>query len=266
MIERVLLTLVFIGAMGFLAEQAKSITASAGTLETTSLAHASSFSDYSNIYITAEAALSTRVGRGETLFALNEQKKLPIASLTKLMTALIVLERYDLTHPIATSEFATLPVRDLLYITLMESSNHAAYALSELMGAKEFVDSMNAKAAQLGMKDTHFNDSTGLSSESYSTAHDVALLSTHLVQNYPLFTKIVGLKEFDLYVNGKLRRRLVNTNRLLGEYGIVGGKTGWTNEAKGCLMVFEKKGEEYIVHVVLGAEDRFEEMKKLIHI
>lgn len=216
------------------------------------------------------------------LFNRDSKKKLPIASLTKLMTALVVLENYDLNQKVVISQAAmeqegeqgnllaweTLSVKNLLYITLIESSNRAAYALSEVMGNDKFIASMNEEAQKMGLLNTHFNDSTGLDPKSYSTAEDLAKLSQYLFLNYPLFKEITGLKEFDLYLDGNVfHHKLISTNKLLGEVpGVVSGKTGWTDTAKGCFMVIQespKKGN-YLIYVVLGAEDRFGEMKKLI--
>lgn len=236
--------------------------------------------------IQAAAAFSLRVSDTETavLFSQEENKKLPIASLAKLMTALIVLERYDLTHETTISEKAMeqegdqgnlkvgekFSVRDLLYITLIESSNRAAYALAEMMGNNEFVAAMNTRARDLKMSRTHFEDSTGINFASQSSAHDVATLSRYLFENYTLFREIISLKEFDLYLaNGTFHHNLVNTNKLLGEAtDVVGGKTGWTNQARGCFMAITARADssEYTIYVILGAEDRLVEMRKLIQL
>lgn len=217
------------------------------------------------------------------IFSKSEKEKLPIASLTKLMTALVVLKNYDLNEEVSISEAAMaqegvqgvlklgeiLTVKDLLYITLIESSNRAAYALSEVIGTDKFVGLMNKTSQELGLENTYFKDSTGLDEGSYSSAEDLAKLSGYLFENYPLFSKIVGLKKFDLYLkDGSLHHSLENTNRLLGELPfLVGGKTGWTNVALGCVMIIqqEPETEDYLVYVILGAEDRFLEMEKLIN-
>ncbi len=230
--------------------------------------------------IHASAAFSTELESGRVLFSQNAQKKLPIASLTKLMTALVVLDQYDLGYPVTISAEAmaqegsqgnlkagqVLSVKDLLYILLMESSNRSAYALAQVMGVDAFVAAMNVKAQSSGLLDTHFADSSGLSLNSYSTAKDVAQLSGYLFTNYPLFREIIGLKEFNLYLpDGALHHKLVTTNQLLGQLDIVGGKTGWTAEARGCFMVIRQVGQTHTINVILGAEDRFLEMKKLIN-
>lgn len=239
----------------------------------------------SNLIINAQSFISVKIepGYGRILFSKNEEEKLPIASLSKLMTALVVLEEYDLSYNVAISQSAmdqegeqgnleegeVLSVKNLLYITLIESSNKAAKALSEVMGTDKFVDLMNEKAKEMGLQNTHFEDSTGLDEKSYSTSVDLAKLSGYLFENYPLFREIIKLKEFDLYLsNGVFHHKLINTNKLLGQVsGVMGGKTGWTDSAKGCFMLIQEgqKDKNYLIYVILGAEDRFLEMQKLIN-
>ena len=228
----------------------------------------------------AAVTLSVNIEAGQTttLFSLDADKKLPVASLTKLMTALVALQNYEVTDPIIISAEAmaiegeqgslklgeTLPVKSLLRIMLIESSNRAAYALAEHMGVDPFIIAMNEMAQSLGFENTHFVDSSGLSADSYSTAADIAMLTQHLFEHQPLFGEMVSLPTYDLYVNDVLHHTLINTNQLLGQQQIVGGKTGYTDIAKGCLMAIQKTATGYNVHVVLGAEDRFGEVEKLI--
>lgn len=232
----------------------------------------------------ARAALSIKIGENENqiAFAKNAQTRLPIASLTKLMTALVVLKHYDLEQKTvvgqgamaqigeqgALKEGETLSVKDLLYIMLMESSNRAAYALSQILGSEAFIARMNEEARNLGMDNTHFNDSTGLDAKSYSTVQDLAVLSQYLFERYPLFLEIIRLKEYSLYTDEeKLHHKLETTNKLLGQEGIIGGKTGWTNEARGCMMALVQNSDGSIaINIILGAEDRFLEMRKLIEL
>lgn len=233
--------------------------------------------------IGAESAISLEISddQEKVLFEKQGDKKLPIASLTKLMTALVVLETYDLSKEIVVDKPAMsqvgeqgdlkegqmLSIKNLLYITLIESSNKAAFLLSEVIGEDNFILLMNANAKALGLPNTHFADTTGLDSASYSTTEDVAKLSGYLFFNYPLFREIVSLKEYNLYLpDGSFHHKLINTNQLLGQIdGLVGGKTGWTNIAKGCFMAIEKnKDGNYVIYVVLGAEDRFSAMKNLM--
>lgn len=233
--------------------------------------------------VSAKSAISVELSgylEENILFEKSIDEKLPIASLVKLMTALVVLKSYNLDQEISISKSAmaqvgeqgelkegeVLSVKNLLYITLIESSNRAAYALSEAVGKDEFVSLMNNESGNLGLEDTYFEDSTGLSDKSYSTAEDLAKLSKHLFLNYPLFREIIGLKEFNLYLpDGSIHHKIINTNELLGQNEIIGGKTGYTYVAQGCFMAIQRKfPEKYIIHIILGAEDRVLEMKKLI--
>lgn len=236
--------------------------------------------------IAAKAAFSLKIDRGEVwdiLYQKDVKERLPIASLTKLMTALVVLENYDLSLPIKISKKAveqeedlgqlkigeTLTAKDLLYIMLIESSNDAAYALADAIGVGNFVDVMNWEAKSLGLKNTHFANPNGLDdSQNYSSAQDLAILTRNLLEN-PLLWQILGTLRYALYLpDGTFHHQLVNTNELLNEIpGIIGGKTGWSPQAGGCLVsVLKNDGGEYSINVILGAADRFAEMKKLIQI
>ena len=245
-----------------------------------------------DLEIGAKSAISVLInneGNPRILFEKGGDKRLPIASLTKLMTVSVVLENYDLTEKVEISKEAVLQesefgnlkigeeffVKDLLYPLLMESSNDAAYALSETIGEEEFVDLMNIKAANLGLENTFFLNPTGLDPDNlsdltnYSTAKDLVKLTNYLLKNQPLIWDILGTFEFDLYSSdGVLHHRLKNTNELLKEgANIIGGKTGWTPQAQGCLLLVygtpQNRGK--IINVILGSEDRFGEMKKLIN-
>lgn len=233
----------------------------------------------------AKSAISVQIGPDsqEILYTKNTTEKLPIASLTKLMTSLVVLENYDLNTKVQISQEAmnqigeqgvlklgeTLSVENLLYIALIESSNRAAYAMSEVVGLDNFIAFMNKRAQDLGLLNTHFADSSGLSSDSYSTVEDLVKLSQYLYENQPLFREIVSLKEYDLYLeDGKLHHKLLSTNKLLGEVeGIVGGKTGFTNEARGCFMVIKENTQEnkYTINIILGSEDRLSAIKEVLN-
>lgn len=239
-----------------------------------------------DLKIDAEAAISVEtdlLAQKKVLFKKDETKILPIASLSKLMTALVVLENYNLSRPAVISEIAvsqegeqgdlktgqSLSIKNLLYIMLIESSNDAAYSLSGIMGQDKFIALMNREAKDIGLINTYFADSSGLNDSSYSTAKDLVELAEYLLNKYPLVWEIIGLKEYDLYLdNNEFHHKLINTNKLLGEIPeVIGGKTGFTKVAKGTFLVVEKSPQEgnYLIHVVLGSADRLEEMKKIIN-
>lgn len=234
--------------------------------------------------ISAESVISVESNlsnEDKILFEKNSETKLPIASLTKLMTAVIVLDNYSLSSNITVDKIAdsqdpmkqdvklgdTMPVESFLEIMLVESSNKSAYALSELIGEQKFVELMNQKAAEIGLQNTYFNDPTGLSDQNVSTASDLVKLAKYILKNYPKISDISGAKEFYIPNFGKVE----NTDQLLGEVPeIVCSKTGFTTQAKGCLLLVIRpkghpaKSNDYLINVILGADDRFSEMKKLI--
>jgi len=218
------------------------------------------------------------------LYRANIKEKLPIASLTKIMTAIIVLENLNLDDVIVVSRKAVmtegengrlvigekLTVRDLLYVMLIESSNDAAVALKDRIN--NFVVLMNKKAKELGLENTHFVDPTGISKFNYSTISDLAKMVEYSFDK-PLIWQILGIKELEVYSQDrKFRHHLVNTNKLLFESAnlqtqIIGGKTGFTKEAGGCMLTMIKKPNkpgEYLIVIVLGANNRELETKKLI--
>ncbi len=230
----------------------------------------------------------------EEIFSKESDLKLPIASLTKLMTALIVLDNYDLNETIVITERAFLrdfsrtsgffvgekyTVKDLLHPLLMESSNATAYALAQRLrelpdeeeyrdNLNNFIYSMNQRAKSLGMNDTYFINPCGLDPSSnqtanYSTAQDLLLLARE-VANYPLILEITSLPSFNLSrLDGFVKHRIVNTNVLLSEIpGIIGGKTGTTARAQQCLLLITDQEE---ILVILGSQDRFGEARKLFN-
>lgn len=235
--------------------------------------------------IEAKSAISVKIdksGNQKILFGKNENQILPIASLSKLMTALVALESYNLSQQLEVTKEAveqpedfgqlkigeSLSAENLLYLILIESSNDSAFTLSELIGQKGFVDLMNLEAEHLGLFGTHFTDPTGYSVENYSTTKDLVTLAQYLIEKRPIIWEISSFSEFDLYTpDGVFHHKLLNTNQLLGEYTeIIGGKTGYTEEAGGCFILILKnsKDESFLINVILGSEDRFEEMRKLI--
>lgn len=236
--------------------------------------------------------LPAQAGEAKILFEKEGAHRLPIASLTKLMTALVASKHYDSIESIEISRSAVLEeqevgylrvgdvfsMQDLLYPLLMESSNDAAAALAEIMGREAFVDLMNLEAKELGLEDTRFVNPTGLDPNNpadplnYSTARDLAVLAGYLAKEHPDILQILSIKEQDLFtLAGAFHHTMKNTNELLSFEGwptpIVGGKTGWTPLAKGCLVLVlqSPKGQGFLVNVVLGAEDRFSAMKTLVN-
>ncbi len=217
-------------------------------------------------------------GESKILFEKNSDVVLPIASITKLMTAIIVLDNYNLSDTWQVDKIAdsqspmkpdvklndTMTVNSFLEIMLIESSNKSAYTLSELVGTDKFIELMNKKAKEMGLRNTFFVDPSGLSSGNVSTAKDLAKLAEYILINYPKIGEIT--REKNIYIIGF--GYVTNTDELLGEIPeIVCSKTGFTTQAKGCLLlaINNLKNKDYFINVVLGADNRFLEMKKLIN-
>ena len=194
------------------------------------------------------------------------------------MTAVVVLDNYNLLNNITVDQAAdsqeamkldvflgdNLKVESLLDIMLIESSNKSAYALSEAMGEPAFVNLMNKKAGDIGLKNTFFADPTGLSDQNVSTANDLSKLAEYILKNYPKIVEISGTKKLFVPDFGTVE----NTDELLGEVPeAICSKTGFTPEAKGCLLLVlnNPKNSDYLINIILGADDRFSEMKKLIN-
>lgn len=225
--------------------------------------------------INAKSAISVESdlnGANRIIFEKDSSLPLPIASLTKLMTAVVVLDNYNPSEIITISQLADaqdpaeqylkagdeMSARVFLEIMIIGSSNKAAYVLSEKIAGQNFVGLMNQKAKDLGLENTFFTDSTGLSPENISTTSDLVKLAEHILKNYPEIARISAIRE--LYVPGV--GNIVNTNQLLEEIpGIFFSKTGFTAKANGCLLLAVKPN---LINIILGADDRFLEMKKII--
>lgn len=210
------------------------------------------------------------------LYAKNENERLPIASMVKIMTVLLTLEAVDrgelsLDEKVPVSENAASMggsqvfldagtehrAGDLLKSVIMASANDSCVALAErVSGSVEgFVSDMNARAAELGMKDTRFANCTGLpAAESFSTAHDVALMFREVIR-HPVYFEDAGVWLED-YVHPDGRTTVMtNTNKLVKFYnGCDGGKTGFTSEAKFCLAATAARDGMRVIAVVAGAD------------
>jgi len=257
----------------------------------------------------AKSALSLKInkaGKEKVLFRKNTQNILPIASLTKLMTAIIAIEdteNYDFKKEIIISKEAAdqenvleggnlnigekISVEKLLHLMLVNSSNDAAFALSEVIGEKgeNFVIKMIQKANDLGLQNTHFVNPTGLDPNdlhyseetsnyfNYSTVEDLAKLARYILNEFPLIYEISASQPYYQVKNG--------FSGLYLKQNIIGGKTGYTKEAGGCMFLvldynppttipaegWAPKNGNYFINIILGTESasvRVGEMQKLI--
>jgi D-alanyl-D-alanine endopeptidase (penicillin-binding protein 7) len=216
---------------------------------------------------------NTTTGHSPIAQQVHEQR--PLASITKLMTALVALDTgYALERPVPLNRrwSTVLPARsytrgELMTAMLVRSDNSASETLAGDYpgGRDEFIREMNDRARRLGMLSTHFEDASGLSANNVSSAHDIAILVTEaLKQDYMRKTTVI--KHTEIEIPGKKRPikiQINNTNTpLLGAHdSAVLSKTGLTSRAGFCVaMAFEQEGQQFIV-VVLGAKSKQERIK-----
>ena len=238
--------------------------------------------------LTSHAALLMEKTTGQILYAQNEHDALPPASVTKIMTVLLTMEAIDsgriaLDDRVTVSAYAAgmggsqvflaegeqMSVDDLLKAVCVSSGNDAAVALAEhVAGVTElFVEQMNNRARELGMKDTHFVNCTGLTAEGHVTsAHDIALMSRELLLHHPEVRSYTTIW-MDTLRNGTFG--LSNTNKLIRFYdGATGLKTGFTQEAGYCISATaERDGMELIAVIMKGntSDSRNADAKTLLN-
>lgn len=235
--------------------------------------------------ISAKSAMFVDTKSGEVLYAKNIHDRLPIASLVKTMTVLIALEHKKMNDVFLVSKTAAemepdkmlliagekLTLKELLDGIFLVSANDAAELLAEQTTGDRsgFIKLMNDKANQLGMKDTHYVNPTGLDEDdnnSYSTAYDLAVLTRYLIRHYPEVVDISSTEhiylpqtethqDYDMYSG---------INLLTTYPGVVGFKTGYTPEAGLTLITLARKNGHEIIGVLLGSGDRRDEARELL--
>lgn len=256
---------------------------------------------FENLVLEARAAYVLDINQGEALYALNEEAQLPLASITKLMTALIILETLENEDIVVIESTAVAQngddgfvtnerfrVKDLLDFTLLESSNDGAYALAVAAGSKmrssidtgktnsysTFVSRMNVKAHELGLAQTYYTNATGLDSGEhvsggYGSARDVAFLFRYLIANTPSAVAATRYLTLELQSSEAIYTAN-NTNEAIHSIpGLIASKTGYTDLAGGNLaVVFDVGINRPLVAVVLGStqEGRFRDIQKLVWI
>ena len=238
--------------------------------------------------LSAESALLMEKTTGEILYAANEHAKLPPASVTKVMTLLLVMEAIDrgeltLSDTVTASAYACsmggsqvylkegeqMTVEELLKAVCVASGNDAAVALGEHIAgsADAFVERMNERAKELGMNDTHFVNCTGLPAEDHLTsAHDIAIMSRELILRHPSIRNYTTIW-MDSLRGGSFG--LSNTNKLIRFYeGATGLKTGSTDAAKYCISATAERDGMELIAVVLRSptsQQRFDDAKVLLN-
>lgn len=233
--------------------------------------------------LTAKSVLVYDLTDNKTIYQKSADSKLPMASLTKIMTAIIALEnkREDNKYIVRSedlvgedsmglSEGEVLTMEELLYGLMLPSGNDAAetFANNFYLGRDGFIKAMNDKAKSLGLVNTHFDNPSGLQGDGvqYTTVSDLLVITRYALENYPLFVKIVSTanhsipetishKAYDLY----------NETNLLTTYpGVKGVKTGYTPEAGLCLISYLEYEDHKIIGILLNSQNRRAEMKELL--
>ncbi len=244
---------------------------------------------FPTISVRASAAIVFDIEKNKTLFSKNPNEQLPLASITKIMTALIVVENLDLNDSITITNQDlvggsngnlvtgdTWKIKNLIDYTLVTSANGGASALARKVATvtnKDFVSLMNKKSEELRLDNTYFINPTGLDigeqyGGSYSSANDTAVLISYIVSQYP--SLLIASSKHSVHVNSESGKIYTgnNTNNIVGDIpGLIASKTGFTYNAGGNLViVFDTGLRQPIAVVVLGStkETRFSDVKKLV--
>ncbi len=231
--------------------------------------------------LSASSAILMDVTTGKVLFTKNSNERRAPASTTKVLTALVALERGEMNEIITTSQNASKidgssiwlapgekhTLEELLYGVLLSSGNDASVAIAEGLAGSEakFADWMNEKAQAIGANDSCFKNSNGLpESGHYSTAYDLALITRYALHN-PVFTEMVKTKKRAITWPGRdYNRMMVNHNKLLWRYEFADGvKTGYTRQAGKCLIASATKKGQRLIAVVLNSKQMYEDSKHL---
>lgn len=247
--------------------------------------------DNAPLSVSSKSAILMDVGSGQILYEKNAHDKLPPASVTKVMTMLLICEALDsgkitLDDSVQISDNAASmggsqifleagevqKVDTLLKGIAVASANDGCVAMAEYIGGsvESFVDMMNAKAKELNMKDTNFVNTNGLPVDNhYTSAHDIAIMSRELLKHDVISKYLTTWMDQVVVGKKQITVGLANTNKLIKHYqGATGVKTGFTQQAKYCLSASAKRGDTHLVAVTLGAETspkRFKDATSLLN-
>ncbi|MEK7604039.1 MAG: serine hydrolase [Patescibacteria group bacterium] len=233
--------------------------------------------------LSAKSAVIYDIRSSRYLYSKSPEDRLPVASLTKLLSAIAVLENLNLDDVVVVPEESLkvdgekqtlyldekIKVRDLLKMMLVESSNDAAYALRIYASSSgvDMIGLMNRKAIELGMSNSIFHDPAGLNDDALSSTEDLVKLAIYSLKFDELWSTL-GEKTTSVYsIDGKIEHKINSTNQLFGIIpDIIGGKTGYTDKALGCmLLVVDIPGKnDKIISIVLGSAERFTDTEKLV--
>lgn len=239
--------------------------------------------NYKKPEISAQSALIFDTTTKQVLYSKSPKEKLPMASITKIMTAIVALEnkksedKYFVRkenlvgeNSMGLSPGEILSLKELLYGLILVSGNDAAeaFAANYKGGRTAFIKAMNDKARVLGLSDTNFTNPTGLEGDGkqYATSYDLMVITEYALTKFPLFREVVSTFDYTIPQTDTHKVFfLENETNLLTSYpGVKGVKTGYTPEAGFCLVTYlDYKGHQ-IIGVILGSQNRREEMKELL--
>ena len=242
--------------------------------------------------VTAKAVYVEDATAGTTLYSFNPDERRSPASTTKLMTALVIANNTTDWQELVTADASDilsvedgesmiglldgdiLTVEQMMYGLMLPSGNDAAHAMARFIGAKllaqeggtgdpydRFIQEMNTTAAAMGLQNTHFTNAAGLyDADHYTSARDLATIAAHAYA-FPQVVAASSAKTYEFTSQGANPRvfTLINTNKMLGEDGVVGGKTGTLMESLACLVVLRNQGDNMVIGVVLGSDIEFGE-------
>lgn len=232
--------------------------------------------------ISAKSALVYDLTNEKVLFSKSPERKLPMASITKIMTAIVAIEskRSDDKYLVFSEGLVgensmglsvgeTLTLKELLYGLILTSGNDAAETLASNFpkGRAQFIIAMNNKAKALGLKNTHFTNPTGLEGDGsqYTTAHDLLVITNYALQ-FPIFKEVAKTFTYEIpYSENHKAFYLENETNLISSYpGVFGVKDGYTPEAGLCLVTYLNYKGHKIIGIILGSDNRRQEMRDLL--
>ncbi len=231
--------------------------------------------------ITAQSALIFDIKRGRVLFEKASDRVMPLASLTKLLSSMVVLDSIPLDKVITLDQKAIdtlgdagdfrvgekVEVRHLLFSALIQSSNDAMMGLAYDLGLENFLSLMRSKLIQLGLKETSISDSAGLSGQTKSSAREFVKIARATFQN-DFITQILAIPEYNFRSASGYQHKLVSTNNLIFDSRIIAAKTGFLNEVGqnyAALVNIEGSKEGRLLLIIMGSIDRTRDAKTLLN-
>lgn len=238
------------------------------TMSATRLLAGVAFSEESLPAVSARAYIVSDVVTGETYVSKNAEKRYPIASISKLITAMVAQDTIGFHESVAMPDNTHFTVGDLYHPLFLKSDNEVARALAEHVGYPEFIARMNTTARSIGMYHTSFADSSGLTPKNVSTPKDLSQLAAYLYENKRFLLDISSEDDMTITAEDGTRWRMTNQNKLSDDPHFIGGKLGFTDEARQtslALFTIPVDGSTRVLSVViLGSDDWKQDTRTLL--